>query len=41
MSEFGLSPEYKLLYRIVVNGAGLVQTPVAADDYRTTSTVNG
>lgn len=35
----GLSAEWKLLYRLVVNGAWLIQTLTAADDYRTTSTV--
>ena len=32
----GLSPEVKLLYRLVVNGDGQIQTPVSADDYRLT-----
>jgi len=41
LSAFGLSPEYKLLYRVVVNGAGLVQTPTKGDDYRTVATVSG
>ena len=35
-SPSGLSPEFKLLYRLVVNGQGLIATPVAADDYRLT-----
>lgn len=34
-----LSPEYKLLYRVIVNWAWLVQALTTADDYRTTSTV--
>ena len=37
LSQVRLSPEYKILYRLVVNGAGLIQTPVAADDYRNSS----
>lgn len=36
-----LSTELKLLRRIVVNGAGLVQAPVAADDYRTGGSIPG
>lgn len=35
----GLAPEMKLLYRIVVKGDGAVQTAVAADDYRLTSSL--
>lgn len=35
-SPSGLSPEFKLLYRIVVNGQGLISPTVAADDYRLT-----
>lgn len=37
LAQVRLSPEYKILYRLVVNGAGLIQTPVAADDYRNAS----
>lgn len=37
LAQVQLSPEYKILYRLVVNGAGLIQTPVAADDYRRAS----
>lgn len=36
-----LSQEWKLLYRVVVNGVGLVQTITSADDYRSSSTVPG
>ena len=36
-----LTTELKLLYRIVVNGAGLVQTPIAADDYRSGGSIAG
>ncbi len=35
-----ISPEYKLLYRLVVNWAWLIQTLIASDDYRTTSTIS-
>ena len=38
---FNLSPEYKLLYQVIVNGAGLVQTMTSAQDFRTTSTISG
>ena len=37
LAGMGLSPEFKLLYRIIVNGAGLIQTVTTADDYRTAS----
>ena len=39
LSAVQLSQEWKLLYRIVVNGAGLVQTIVAGDDYRSSSSL--
>jgi hypothetical protein len=37
--NFGLTSEIKFLYRIVVNGAGLVQAAISTDDYRNSSTV--
>lgn len=37
LAGMGISPEYKILYRIIVNGAGLIQTVTAADDYRNAS----
>lgn len=36
-----LTTELKLFYRIVVNGVGLIQTPVAADDYRSGGSIPG
>ena len=39
--SMGLSPEMKLLYRIVVRGDGVIQTAVAADDYRSVSSLPG
>lgn len=35
-----LSPEWKPIYRVIVNGAGLIQTMTAADDYRSVSTIS-
>ena len=37
ISNMGLNPEIKLLYRIVVKGDGTVQTAATADDYRNIS----
>jgi hypothetical protein len=34
LTNSGLQPELKLLYRLVIKGDGTIQTPVAADDYR-------
>ena len=36
-----LSTELKLFHRIVVNGAGLIQTPITADDYRSGGSIPG
>jgi hypothetical protein len=36
-----LSTELKLLYRVVVDGAGLVQPAIVADDYRTGGSIAG
>lgn len=33
----GLTAEMKLLYRLVIDGNGVVQTPITADDYRNSS----
>ncbi len=41
INSVGLSPEYKLLYRVIVNGAGLVQTVTTADDYRAQTSLAG
>lgn len=35
----GLSPELKPIYRVIVNGDGLVQTITSADDYRSVSSL--
>lgn len=39
ISGFGLSPELRLLWRVVVRGDGVIQTAIAADDYRTYSSL--
>jgi hypothetical protein len=39
ISLMQMSPEFKLLWRVVVNGAGLVQTVTSADDYRSSSSL--
>lgn len=36
-----VSPEIKLIYRLVVKGDGVIDTIVAADDYRTATTLSG
>jgi hypothetical protein len=36
-----ISPEIKLIYRLVVKGDGVIDTIVAADDYRTQTTLAG
>ena len=36
-----ITSELKLMYRIVVNGAGLIQTPIASDDYRSGGSIPG
>ena len=37
LSGMQISTEMKILYRIIVNGAGLIQTITTADDYRNSS----
>lgn len=39
LSAMGLSPELKLLYRIVVSGDGTIQTLTTADDFRNSSSL--
>jgi hypothetical protein len=37
LAGMGISPEYKFLYRLIVNGTGQIQALTAADDYRAAS----
>lgn len=39
LTGLGISVELKPIYRLIVDGAGLVQTITAADDYRTVSSL--